>query len=546
MEQLKVKIMNTIKRCLVLFCLIILGLCMGCCEEKGSYGNRIEENLTDLNVIEDNYRNWYEIYVSSFCDSNGDKVGDLKGVTSKLDYIKDLGFNGIWLMPINTSPSYHKYDVKDYYTIDSSYGTMEDLEELIDECHKRDIKIILDLVLNHSSIQNKWFVESCNAHQKYIMGMQLNSQEEKMKDFYSFYDGSSAPSGYAKVTGRNFYYECNFSTDMPEFNCDNQFVREKFKEIIDFYMDKGIDGFRLDAVKYYYYNNQTKSIELLSEISKWVKGNNPNGYVVGECWEGNSTVSNYYKSGIDSFFNFSLSTSTSSSGIINSLNLEGKMLNKYYDALIDNVEVAGDYIPAPFLDNHDMNRYTTSNISDTKFKFALLQMMNGSTFTYYGDEVGMVGSNSGNNPDQNVRIPILWGEENEVGDCKAPSGTTKKEYPNPSVKDQINDKNSIYNYYKKVLLIRNQNPEIARGEISLIKQDRENKILAIRKTYNGSEIGILINFSPINDLSIDIKELGFVEVVGQIVETKSEEDRYIGILEEGIIKMPSYSIAILK
>ncbi len=519
---------------------------MSCSEKKGPYGNRIEENLTDLNIIEDNYRNWYEIYVGSFCDSNGDKVGDLKGVTSKLDYIKDLGFNGIWLMPINTSPSYHKYDVKDYYSIDESFGTMEDLEELITQCHKRGIKIILDLVLNHSSIQNKWFVESCNAHQKYLMGMQLNSKEEQMKDFYSFYDGQSAPSGYAKVTGRNFYYECNFSTDMPEFNCDNELVEKYFQDIIKFYMDKGVDGFRLDAVKYYYYNNQNKSIEFLSKINKWVKDINPNGYVVGECWEGNGVVSNYYKSGIDSFFNFSISTATPTSGIINSLNLEGKMLNKYYDALIENIETAGEYIPAPFLDNHDMNRYTISNISDTKFKFALLQMMNGSTFTYYGDEVGMVGSNSGNNPDQNVRIPILWGEDNGLGDCKAPSGATKKEYPNPSVKEQINDENSIYNYYKKVLLIRNQNPEIARGEISLLKQDRENKILAIKKTYNGSEIGIVFNFSPTNDLSINIEELGFAEVVGQIVETKTEEDRYIGILDDGSIKMPSYSIAILK
>lgn len=519
---------------------------MSCSEQIGAYGKRIEEDLKTLNVVDDNYRNWYEIYVGSFCDSNGDKVGDLKGVTSKLDYIKDLGFNGIWLMPINESPSYHKYDVKDYYAIDSSFGTMSDLEELISECHKRGIKIILDLVLNHSSIKNKWFNEACMAHQKYLMGHPLNSRENQMKDFYSFYDGDSKPSGYAKVNGGAFYYECNFSTDMPEFNCDNELVLEEFEKIIDFYMVKGIDGFRLDAVKYYYYDNQNKSIELLSKISKWVKKNNSNGYVVGECWEGNSTISNYYKSGIDSFFNFSISTSTPSSGIINSLNLEGKMLNKYYDALLENIEVAGDYIPAPFLDNHDMNRFTTSNLSDTKFKFALLQMMNGSTFTYYGDEVGMIGSNSGNSPDQNVRIPILWGEKNGLGDCKAPSGTTKKEYPNPTVKEQMEDKNSIYSYYKKVLLIRNQNPEIARGKISLVKQDRDNKILVIKKMYNGSEIGIVFNFSPKEDLSINIKELGFAEVVGQIVESKKDEDRYIGMLEAGVIKMPSYSIAILK
>ncbi len=539
--------MKYLKRCLSVLCLIVFIACTSCTKKQAPYGTRIEEDLTTLNKIEDNYRNWYEIFVGSFYDSNGDGKGDIKGVTMKLDYINELGFNGIWLMPINTSPSYHKYDVKDYYQVDSSYGTMADLEELIAECHKRDIKIILDLVLNHSSINHPMFNKSATAHQKYLMGMQLTSEEDRIKDYYSFYDGENAPSGYQKVTGRNFYYEANFSSDMPEFNCDNLAVREEFKSIIDFYMDKGVDGFRLDAVKYYYLNSQTKNIELLNQISKWVKAKNPNGYVVAECWETNSTViSNYYTSGIDSFFNFEASVATPSSYLTNCLNLEGKMLNRYYDGLLSNIESAGNYIPAPFLDNHDMPRFTSSgNLSNSKFQFALLQMMNGSTFTYYGDEVGLVGTNAGTAPDQNVRIPILWGEENEKGNCNAPGGTTKKEYPYPTVKEQMEDKNSIYHYYKKVMLIRNQNPEIARGEVSLLKQDRDSKILVIKKTYNGSEIGIVFNFSPTDDLTIDYSEFGFDSLVGQIVIT-GEEEKYVGMIQDKTIKMPPYSIAILK
>lgn len=540
--------MKYLKRYLSILCVIVLLICTSCTKEnKGPYGTHIEEDLTTLNKIEDNYRNWYEIFVGSFYDSNDDGKGDLKGVTMKLDYIKDLGFNGIWLMPIQASPSYHKYDVKDYYAIDSAYGTMADLEELIEECHKRDIKIILDLVLNHSSLNHPLFNKSATAHQKYLMGLPLTAEEDKYKDFYSFYDGTTPPAGYQKVAGRSFYYEANFSSDMPEFNCDNLAVRQEFKSIIDFYMDKGVDGFRLDAVKYYYLNSQTKNIELLNQISKWVKAKNPNAYVVGECWETSpSIIESYYTSGIDSFFNFEGSVATSSSYIMNSLNLEGKMLNRYYDGLLSNLKIAGNYIPAPFLDNHDMPRFTSAgNLSNSKFQFALLQMMNGSTFTYYGDEVGLVGTNAGTAPDQNVRIPILWGEENDKGNCNAPSGTTKKEYPYPTVKEQMEDKNSIYHYYKKVMLIRNQNPEIARGEISLLKQDRDNKILIIKKTYNGSEIGIVFNFSPTDDLTISLNEFGFKSVVGQIVETTDEEN-YIGMLDENTIKMPPYSIAILK
>ena len=116
----------------------------------------------ELNVIDDNYRNYYEIFVYSFYDSDGDGIGDLNGVTEKLDYIKDMGFNGIWLMPIMQSLTYHKYDVVDYYSIDREYGTVEDFQTLVEECHKRDINVVIDFVINHSSSQNQWFVDACD------------------------------------------------------------------------------------------------------------------------------------------------------------------------------------------------------------------------------------------------------------------------------------------------------------------------------------------------------------------------------------------------
>ena len=116
----------------------------------------------ELNIIDDSYRNWYEIFVHSFYDTDNDGIGDLNGVTAKLDYIKEMGFNGIWLMPIHPSPTYHKYDVKDYYAIDPDYGTLDDFKTLITEAHNRGIRVIIDLVVNHSSDQHPWFKEACN------------------------------------------------------------------------------------------------------------------------------------------------------------------------------------------------------------------------------------------------------------------------------------------------------------------------------------------------------------------------------------------------
>lgn len=542
-----------IKKILIVVCTILLSFTLFSCNEKkdpysGKYGKKITEDLVTTNILDDNYRNYYEIFVRSFNDTNFDGVGDLNGVTKKLDYLKDLGYTGIWLMPINPSPSYHKYDVSNYYEVDPKYGTINDLKNLINECHERGIKLIIDLVLNHSSIDNEYFKKSTNAYNKYRKGLALTKEEETYKDFYVFYDNQSdVPAGVTayKAPGYDFYYEANFSSNMPEFNCDSTSVKNEFKKIIKYYLDMGLDGFRLDAVKYFYFNNNTKCINFLSQINTWVKDINPNAYIVGECWDGKSTIQNYYNSGCDSFFNFSQSTSYgNSSGVLNGTNPEGRGINLYYNSLIENYNISGKTgIPAPFIDNHDMPRYTyISDITKNKFSFALLAMMNGTIFSYYGDEVGLFGTNSNNKPDENVRIPIKWGDFTNP-DCLNLTGTTETIYPYPTVLEQIEDKNSILNYYKKVLLIRNQNPEIARGEIKLIEKDKETTKLFISKTYNDSEIGILFNFSETNNLNIDYKTYGYTKVVGQIV---IDSNQYVGEKKDGSIILPPYSIVILR
>lgn len=532
------KIFIGIAMLLTLFCVS--------CSKENPYGKKIEENL-EMNVkIEDNYRNYYEIFVRSFYDSNKDGIGDLNGVTAKLDYIKDLGYNGIWLMPIHPSDSYHGYDVNDYYQVNSAYGTLDDFKKLSEECHKRDIKLIIDLALNHSGLNSTYFKRATSAYNKQFNGQPLTDQDKKYVDFYNFYpDKASVPNGVTayRPTGRKFYYEGNFSSNMPEFNCDSPYVLEEFQNIIKFWLDNGADGFRLDAVKYYYIGNNKKNVELLSKINEWTKKIKPDAYIVGECWDSKSIIEDYYESGCDSFFNFPASVSSSRSPMLNFTNRSG--LSTYYSGLLSNADMAKGYIPAPFLDNHDTPRYTSpSSPHLSKYQFALMAMMNGTIFTYYGDEVGLVGTNVSPNRDEDVRIPIRWGEEN--GDCTIIANATNKDYPYPTVKEQMEDRNSIYSFYKKVLLVRNQNPEIARGKIELIELDNEEtKLLFISKEYEASKIGIIFNFSTNSDLVVDFKSQGFTEVTGQIVVDASEEV-YIGMQKNGSIKMPPLSIAIVK
>ena len=209
------------------------------------------KSYKNADPIDDNYRVFYEIFVSSFSDSNKDGIGDLKGIINRLDYLNDgdidsgksLGIQGIWLTPIFSSPSYHKYDVIDYYTIDPDFGSEKDLKKLIEECHKRNIKLILDLVINHTSSQNEWFKNFCKAHQN-------QDTSDPYYDFYVYCKNNEIPSNrrFTAIAGTDECYEANFSDDMPELNFDNENVRKEVLKIAEYYLNMGVDGFRFDGV----------------------------------------------------------------------------------------------------------------------------------------------------------------------------------------------------------------------------------------------------------------------------------------------------------
>ena len=396
---------------------------------------------------DDNYRTFYEIFVYSFCDSDGDGIGDLQGVISKLDYLEELGIQGIWLMPIHPSTSYHKYNVSDYYAIDPAYGTMEDFDAFMAECEKRDIHVILDLVLNHTGSEHPWFKEAYAYLQSLPAGAQPNAEECKYLDYYFFQQ--EAEGGYCEVTGTDWYYEARFNYDMPDLNLASDAVRGEIKDIMTYWFDKGVAGFRLDAAKEFYSGGVEQNIEVLSFLQETAESIKPDAYLVAEVWEGYATIARYYESGITSLFDFAFGDSTGQ--IVKTLRGAGQssVVSKYAKALEGANEKysAGnpDYINAPFLSNHDVGRIAGFVMKDpckTKLAGAMNLFMSGSAFIYYGEEIGMVGS--GNDPSK--RAPMYWNVARDNGTTDLPPECTlPEEYPFGSLEAQVYDDASVYN-----------------------------------------------------------------------------------------------------
>ena len=235
----------------LLAAILALGL-VGCGSQPGDVSDLPEETPTVLaDTTDDNFRTFYQVFVGSFSDSNNDGIGDLRGVINRLDYLNDgnllsensLGVQGIWLSPIFSSPSYHKYDASDYYEIDWRFGTEKDLKELADLCEERNIKLILDLAINHTSSQHEWFIQFKEARAN-------GDTENPYYDYYSCVTTAEKLGGvtYQKIAGVDCWFECNFSGDMPELNFDNPEVRQAMLDVAKYYLDLGIDGFRFDAV----------------------------------------------------------------------------------------------------------------------------------------------------------------------------------------------------------------------------------------------------------------------------------------------------------
>ncbi len=474
-------------------------------------GEAIVDDVDFSNYVEtdDNYRVFYEIFVGSFSDSNGDGIGDLRGIINRMDYLNDgdpqsgqsLGIEGIWLTPIFDSPSYHKYDVSDYYSIDPDFGTMEDLKELIGLCHERGVKVILDLPINHSGRMNQMFTNFIKAHRD-------ANPEDPYYDFYSFYHGGETPPAgrtFAQVSGTNDYYECNFSGDMPELNFDNEAVRQEVVNIAKFYLDMGVDGFRFDAAKYVYYGDHVKSGEFWVWYLEQLKAIKPDIYTVAEVWDGDGITDQYYPA--LNCFNF---TTSQSSGSLAECAKAGNVnrYTAYVQSYLENVlALNSEAMMVPFLANHDTDRaagFLQVATGDMQMAANLYILNTGSPFIYYGEEIGIRGSRGGAQTDANRRLAMLWGDGDTIAD---PEGTT---YPtrnqvDTDVMKELGSDSGLLTYYKRLLMIRSANPEIARGTYTALKLS--DKMGGFTATWNGNTVCVLHNTTD-RTMTVDLSELG--------------------------------------
>jgi len=472
----------------------------------------------------------YQIYPRSFADSNQDGIGDLNGITKKLDYLQDLGVNALWLSPINPSPDKDfGYDVSNYLDIDPKYGTMKDFEHLIHEARKRDIHIILDLVLNHSSDQHRWFIES------------RKSKNNLYHDFYLWHDpakGGRVPNNWQSVFGGKGweyvpelgqYYYHMFVKEQPDLNWRNPTVRKELLDVFRFWLKKGVDGFRLDVFNNYfkdarfrdnpinrlgirpfdwqthsYDTDQPEMLPLLQDIRE-VLDSKPGSYAVGETFMGGvKMAAKYCAPGLlPGTFNFAMVR-----GAWNARTLQRKI--NEWDQAVDEHSW-----PTQVMGNHDVRRIATrlhASQDDQRLKqaAALLLTLRGTPFIYYGDEIGMrdihvskadlqdpVGVHYWPLPlgRDGCRSPMQWDESEFSGfSTQKPWLKVHPNHTQRNVNQQRSEKDSLFHFYRKLIHIRKENEALSQGMFLPLTYDPLFVMAYLRQTANETVL-VVLNFN---------------------------------------------------
>lgn len=491
-----------------------------------------------IGVSKDEVHNAYQILVYSFNDSNGDGYGDLKGVEQKLDYIKELGNDIIWLSPIMPSESYHAYDVLSFYDIDHKLGTLDDYVSLVNEAHKRNMKIMLDMPINHTSTNHEWF-------KGYLAG------EEKYQNYYQAKDtsktyGTTSSMGpkatfYFDIESRKTYFAA-FGESMPDLNYQSEDLVNAIKHVFKYWVELGADGFRFDAVKHIFDPNEIEKVvddegnditwdttiemnnALFKELGDYLKEISPDLYMLGENYSGNYEVAQYAKT-FDSEFDFE-TWHTALGAVTNKDPWGGSAPRSNYDDTVVGVtnELIGlnpNWIATGMTGNHDTTRaasYIGDRVNDLdpalKLYASMLMLRSGIPFIYYGDELGMYGANkSGDNfvEDAEVRMPMPFKDstiklekmfyskivDNVTGEVNNLGANILKDWPtykedNPVVEEEIADETSLYNTYKSLIAFRSAHPAIYKGTMSLVSDFTNGTIY---KMSDGTEtLYIAFNF----------------------------------------------------
>lgn len=483
------------------FILLLSSWLIVCCNTEKQLPSRLEGDVV------------YEIFLRSYADSDGDSIGDINGLISRLDYLQDLGIRAIWLMPVMPSPSYHKYDVTDYTSIDPEYGTPDDFKRLIQEAHRRNIKVIIDMVVNHTSSQHPWFIEASkgpeNPYRHYYVWAHRDSVRDQIRRKTITLDSDNITQWHP-VNGdtiREQYYGF-FWGGMPDLNMDNPLVLQEFSDIGRFWLDTmNVDGFRLDAAKHIFPGEQAaKNHAFWKWFRRTMQDIKPDVYLVGEVWASAEEAAPYLP-GIPALFNFDLAYALAdavragqdSSGLIRRY----RQIRGYYE------KASPEFSDAVFLRNHDQNRILTELNDDpqaARLAAVILLTLPGTPYIYYGEEIGM----KGRKPDEFIREPFLW--DVPARDSMRTRWETAVYSTDESVvplESQLRDSASYHHLYRKWIRLRNTDNVLRLGRLEEVASP-DKRILMYKRVWNNETRLVIHNLSA-ELLTIPLIDFGAAE-----------------------------------
>lgn len=482
---------------------------------------------------------FYQIYMPSYADSNGDGYGDFKGMTQKLDYLQNLGVKGIWLTPFLKSPKVDNgYDVSDYYEVDPTYGNKADFDTFLNAAHKRGIKVIIDMVFNHTSTDSKWFQESRKSKDNLYRDYYI--WEDEPNNWESFFGGTA----WEKDNLTNQYYYHKFDKRMADLNWSNPKVVTEIQNVLRFWLDAGVDGFRLDVINFLTTNGITKDnpmkdgkqdhindidqegVKNAMQIIKSAVSKYDNRFIVGEIGSDNIEVLKQYQSQdlLDVVFNFNF-------GSIKEFSAQ-----RIFDEL-ESMEKNMSNYPTLFFGSHDMprmiDRLADGNVDKATALTALILTAKGVPFIYYGEEIGMHNIISQNRDEmvdiqgrthyklalekgKNDKEALLEGNEHNRDKSRSPmqwnansfAGFSNKktwikinpDYKKTNVEVLKSQKKSILNTYKKLIALRNKERVLQYGTYENLEYEKHQ--ISFTRSYEGEKIAVIINFGIKKEIAL--------------------------------------------
>ena len=537
----------------------------------------------------------YQIYPRSFMDSDNDGIGDIKGITSKLDYLKNLGIDVIWLSPVFKSPNDDNgYDISDYEDIMDEFGTMSDFDELLSEAHNRGIKIIMDLVVNHSSDEHKWFVEA------------RKSKDNPYRDYYIWRDGKdgSTPNNWDSIFSgsaweydeeTNQYFLHLFSKKQPDLNWENENLRQAVYSMMKFWLDKGIDGFRMDVCNLFskaeglpdigeegpegIYMNGPKIHDYLHEMNKEVLSKY-DIMTVGETPGVSPKHARDYvgedRDELNMVFHFELMDLPNASDKFYKKPYKLTDIKNIFMKWYDGLENIG--WNSLFMNNHDQPRMVSRFGNDSKYRIesakmlaTLIHTFKGTPYIYQGEEIGMTNicfddikkyrdietinyyNEKIKNEDEkslierikitsrdNARTPMQWDDSLNGGFSKStPWIDVNPNYKQINVKESVEDSNSIFNYYKELIKLRHNNDTIVYGDVKLIYPENES-IFAYTRNLEDEQLMVVLNFYE-NEIDFKIPDNIDINKLETILSNYKDK-----IIKNETIKLRPYEAIVYK